>query len=176
MSDFGLAPADHRVSAYLDAFVKFYANKHGLITPDELTRRRDERGLEDLRKQALIVLHSDLYANLDTLDAKASGLLAYCGLVLMASAIILSINNLQSYHALATFLVVVSTFCSLLILPVIYIRWTSADRMEQKTLESACRQYYKIREVRAKLYRISHGIIFLATFLIFIYFFVSIFL
>lgn len=136
---------------YVDSYVEFYAKRIGKVYNPELS----SEGGDKLSVAAKAHLLDDLYKCLDTLDSKASSLLAFCGLVLTSISLFLFTEKPHEYGFVLNVLFVLVSFSSVLTISVINVHWTSPSELRGRSLEAACRSYYTTRRVRTARYHVA---------------------
>lgn len=155
-------PPEREVEAYIRAYEQFYAHKTGKTVPEP----QKDHGIEEkdsFYRQARADLLNDLYKNLDTLDGKASGLLAYSGLIIAGSTLLLGSPIAPESPLPIYFIAALAGLAAFLALDVIGLKWTSAEEIGGRTLWKACSHYYSVRRYRTSGYRLGWSLIAIAT-------------
>jgi hypothetical protein len=134
---------------YVDSYVLFYARRLGLEGNYQTPKEIDEKLVVSAKTHLL----DDLYKNLDTIDSKASALLAFCGLILASISLFLSSPNAREYDSILYILFLSVVVSAVLAITVIDIHWTNPRDLRGRTLESACMSYYTTRRKRTARYR-----------------------
>ncbi len=141
---------------YVEAFIEFYARRTGATAQ----HRRTKVFLDGARSQLL----DDIYKNLDTIDGKANALLTYCGIMIAASALLLSMGRPPWLQVVAIGVVLLfSCAAALLAMTVLHVHWTAPDQLGQRTLEEACQLYVDTRRSRTTRYLWAWSIMFTTT-------------
>ena len=144
---------------FILGYEAFYAKRQGL--GDVSAMSEEERDALSQRAQAYLL--DDLYKNLDTLDQKIQVLLMFSGLIVAAAAILATRASGVEYDSVLIVIVGTALLAALFGFSVIDVRWTSARRMRNRSLEEACVTYYKTRQHRTRMYSVARWMMIAST-------------
>jgi len=138
---------------YIASKVLFWAKQKGI----EFKSLRGD-ALQRAKSQAHADILVDLYKNLDTIDTKASGGLAFSGLILTALTIAATSPLLQEYKLFLYILMIMTVAASVLFATVLWVHWSNATELKALELHAACVSYYKTRRGRTLRFQIGMAI------------------